>query len=515
MKMKMDKKWLYSSLVFLVAMLVTFLVAVYSYQMQLSYGKRIFESLAERQTEILKEFIDNDLDQIGAGANFFYSVDPSQWGQFQTFANEVIADSNTLITLQWMQKVEKKDIPQFLAQARQENPEFELYTVPKDKSLTYGYIMPAGEPIYVARDIYPVNPVNQKVLGFYDARMRFQLILDNIRAHQKVSVSDKVRLLQDGHDKATKKDGILVYHPVFDRNNDQNLIGVVIGVIRTSSYFDGLMTRTAAKTQLEVRVVDLGFDAEDDPVLFESKNWQQSSGYEISTKIELPNREWRICFRLTEDITVNDQLVLSAITIGGFVIALLLSYIMFLQVRAQSHLESLLEDRTEELRFMVNHDALTGIYNRRAFNDLIANAIEEDRPFALAGFDIDKFKSINDSYGHPGGDQVLAHVANTVKRYLHPDDHLVRLGGDEFCIISSLVDVEELRRYLEGIRQAMCDHTTQIGTHAVTCTLSIGAVIRKDEDAEQIMQLADAQLYLSKEAGRNCVTIAQEVDEQS
>ncbi len=502
-------------MVFLVAMLVTFFVAVYSYQMQLSYGKRIFENLVERQTEILKEFIGNDLDQIGTGANFFYSVDRSQWGQFQTFAGEVIASSNTLVTLQWMQKVEKQDIPQFLLQARQDIPNFELYTVPKDKSLTYGYVMPSGEPIFVARDIYPVNPVNQKVLGFYDARMRFQLILDNMRTHHQVSVSDKVRLLQDGHNKATKKDGILVYHPVFDRTNDQKLIGVVIGVIRTSHYFDALMTRTATKAELDVRVVDLGFDAEDDPVLFESKNWQQSSGYEINTIIQLPNREWSVSFRLAEDITVNDQLILAAITVGGFVIALLLSYIMFLQVRAQSHLESLLEERTEELRFMVNHDALTGLYNRRAFNELIAQAIDEERPFTLVGFDIDKFKSINDNYGHPGGDQVLSHVANTVKRYLHPDDHLMRLGGDEFCIISTVVNVDELSRYLEGIRQAMCDHTTQIGEHAVTCTLSIGAVIRKSEGAEQIMQLADAQLYLSKEAGRNRVTIAQEVDEQS
>ncbi|GAK87923.1 hypothetical protein JCM19238_5533 [Vibrio ponticus] len=64
MQFKLDKKWLYSSSAFLITMLVTFFVAFYSYQMQVSYGKRMFESLAERQTEILKEFLDNDLDQI-------------------------------------------------------------------------------------------------------------------------------------------------------------------------------------------------------------------------------------------------------------------------------------------------------------------------------------------------------------------------------------------------------------------------------------------------------------------
>ncbi|GAK87924.1 GGDEF family protein [Vibrio ponticus] len=408
-----------------------------------------------------------------------------------------------------MQKVEKHQIPQFLEQVRQQHPDFRLYTVPKDQPITYGYIMPNDEPIFVARDIYPDNAINQKVLGFYDARVRFQLILDNMRIQHKVSVSDKVRLLQDGHERSTKKDGILVYHPVFDRNNGQELIGVVIGVIRTSQYFNGLMTRTAAKTQLEVRVVDLGFDAEDDPILFESKNWSQSKGHEINTQIDLPNRSWSLSFRLTEDITANDELILIAITFGGVVIAGLLSYIVFMQVRAQAHLESLLEERTEELRFLVQHDTVTGLYNRRAFNDFIGQVIDAAEPFSLIGFDIDNFKQINDSFGHPGGDQMLAHVANTVTRYLQAGDRLIRLGGDEFCIISSVANAQQLEQYLNRIREEVCNSYISLNQQEVACTLSIGAAIRNGEDAEQLMQLADAQLYASKKAGRNRVTIAQ------
>lgn len=509
MKITFDKRWMYTALTFCITVLVTLVVALYSYQMQLSYGKRLFESLAERQTEILKEFIDNDLDQIGTGAIFFYSTDRGHWHNFQTFADQVISSSQTLITLQWMERVEKADIPQFLAQVRREHPEFSLYTIPKDSPIVYGYIMPDDAPIFVARDIYPVNKINQKVLGFYDSRLRFQLAVDNMRFQHKVSVSDKVRLLQDGVAQDMTKDGMLVYHPVFDRESNQQLIGVVIGVIRTSKYFDGLMTRTAANMQLEVKVVDLGFDAEDDPVLFESKNWHHTDGYEIQTTIQLPNRQWLISFRLAEDITANDKVILVAITSGGFVIAVLLSYIVFLQVRAQSHLASLLKKRTEELQFLVDHDALTGLYNRRAFNGFIARSIAEGQQFALIGFDIDRFKLINDSYGHPGGDQMLCHVARTIEEHLQPGDLFVRLGGDEFCIISRLIDRQKLQAYLESIRSAMCTNKIQVGNHMVTCTLSIGAAIRQEEDAEQIMQIADAQLYFSKKAGRNIATIAQ------
>jgi len=509
MKITFDKRWLYTALTFCITMLVTLVVAVYSYQTQLHYGKRLFESLAERQTEILKEFIDNDLDQIGTGANFFYSTDRDHWHNFQTFADQVISASQTLITLQWMERVEKADIPQFLAKVRREQPDFRLYTIPKDSPIVYGYIMPDDAPIFVARDIYPANKINQKVLGFYDSRLRFQLAVDNMRFQHKVSVSDKVRLLQDGITQDMIKDGMLVYHPVFERNHNQQLIGVVIGVIRTSKYFDGLMTRTAANRQLEVKVTDLGFDAEDDPVLFESKNWSNTDGFEVATSISLPNREWLISFRLTEDITANDKLILVAITFGGFVIAVLLSYIVFLQVRAQSHLASLLKKRTEELQFLVDHDALTGLYNRRAFNGFIARSIAQNHQFTLIGFDIDKFKQINDSYGHPGGDQMLCHVARTIEAYLKPGDRFVRLGGDEFCIISSVIERPKLQAYLESIRHAMCESKIQIGDHMVTCTLSIGAAIRLNEDAEQIMQIADAQLYFSKKAGRNIVSIAQ------
>ncbi|MGF1910925.1 sensor domain-containing diguanylate cyclase [Vibrio kasasachensis] len=509
MKIVFDKKWLYTALTFWVTMLVTCVVAIYSYQMQINYGKRLFESLAQRQTEILKEFVNNDLDQIGTGANFFYSTSRDEWSNFDTFAEQVMTSSQTLVTLQWMERVEKDDIPQYLAKVRLDQPDFRLYTIPKDAPVTHGYIMQADEPIYVARDIYPENDINKKVLGFYDSRLRFQLVIDNMRFQQKVSVSDKVRLLQDGLTKDMKKDGMLVYHPVFNRGDDQQLIGVVIGVIRTSHYFDGLMTRTAANRQLEVKVNDLGFDAEDDSVLFESKNWTTTKGFELDTIIQLPNRQWKVSFRLTEDNTANDKLILSAIVFGGFVIAILLSYIVFLQVRAQSHLASLLETRTEELRFLVNHDALTGLYNRRAFNEFITQAIDKDREFTLIGFDVDRFKYINDNYGHPGGDQLLRHVAATVEECINPDDLLVRLGGDEFCIISQVVKRVDLQAYLETIRAVMCERKTLLGGHMVTCTLSIGAAIRVGEDAEQIMQIADAQLYFSKNSGRNKVTIAE------
>ncbi|MFW8120872.1 CHASE domain-containing protein, partial [Klebsiella pneumoniae] len=88
-----------------------------------------------------------------------------------------------------------------------------MFTIPKHGPKTYGYVL-SGEPAFIATDIYPNDPVNNDVLGFYSSRERFKLILDNVRETGEANISDKVRLLQDGLDSDTPKGGMLVFHPV-------------------------------------------------------------------------------------------------------------------------------------------------------------------------------------------------------------------------------------------------------------------------------------------------------------
>jgi diguanylate cyclase (GGDEF)-like protein len=158
---------------------------------------------------------------------------------------------------------------------------------------------------------------------------------------------------------------------------------------------------------------------------------------------------------------------------------------------------------------MVNHDALTGLLNRRAFNEQLHDLVFQEKVFSLAAFDVDKFKNINDSFGHIVGDEMLIHVAELVTENLAPDDIFVRMGGDEFCIISSITDRDELYRYLNNIARIVALSSHDNGEQKIRCSLSIGAVVRTIESEEDILQLADTQLYKSKKAGRNCVTVAE------
>lgn len=502
------KKFLFPAVTLVFTLMLTCYLVYFAYQAQQSHSMDLVDKLAEQQSENLQQVIESDLHFIGAGANFFRSTHPDDWDRFSIFAEQVLSSSQSLIALQWMQRVESKDIDTHIAKVRATFPFYEIYTIPKDGPKTFGYILPNNQPIYTASDVYPRSEANFKALGYYSSRSRFQLVLDHIVKTGQPSLSDKVRLLQDGIDKSISKTGLLVYHPVFSVDQPQKLIGVVIGAIRSTKYFESIVLRTATEQELLVRVTDLGFDAEDDPILYQSDGWQESQGIDIQKRIRLPNREWVVDFKLAGTVPYNDKMVLWSIGLTGLTVSLLLTYIVYLLLRDQEYLEKLLNERTRELQFLVDYDALTGIYNRRAFSRHLQQRVTDNQCFSLIGFDIDEFKQINDSYGHIAGDEVLIGVANVVLGQLREGDIFVRIGGDEFCIISNVTEPQALADYVQQICDAVGQAAYHFAQHDIRCTLSIGAAIRTDESQEDILQHCDAELYKSKQAGRNCVSIA-------
>jgi diguanylate cyclase (GGDEF)-like protein len=464
------------------------------------------DSFATHQTLSLEAFIANDVAYIGSGANFFYANDPENWDKFDRFAQQTINVSKSLIGLQWMQKVAADEIAEHTAKMKEKYPSYELFTIPKHEAKVFGYILD-GEPAFIASDLYPNTQANDNVLGFYFSRERFKLVLDNIKQTRKANISDKVRLLQDGLDQNTPKTGMLVYHPVFEGESD-NLLGVVIGVVRTTYYFENLLASAVGDMDVYIRVTDTGFEAEDSPILFETEGYEAVSGHHITKTISLTNRDWKVDYKIDSCISFYGYLVLTGIALVGTTISLLLAYIVNMQIREKERLYQMLDKRTEELRFLANHDSLTEVYNRRAFNKMLDKAIQRNEPFSLIGFDVDKFKGINDQFGHPAGDALLIHVIKLISVSLKEGDNLFRIGGDEFCIISSITNHEALERYLQCIlrtvSQSHCEHKGR----QLSCTLSIGAAIYANENTEEILQKTDSMLYQSKSNGRNRVTIA-------
>lgn len=147
-------------------------------------------------------------------------------------------------------------------------------------------------------------------------------------------------------------------------------------------------------------------------------------------------------------------------------------------------------------------DALTGILNRYMFHETRKLLSESAIPLALVLIDVDKFKDINDTYGHAGGDQVLIRVAQTIKENLRGSDYVFRVGGDEFAAILPEITAEQadtIKNKLLHINEILQQPTE----NAAGVSLSIGMALSERGYHEKLYEQADRALYWIKEHGRN------------
>jgi len=164
----------------------------------------------------------------------------------------------------------------------------------------------------------------------------------------------------------------------------------------------------------------------------------------------------------------------------------------------------------EALRVEATHDSLTGLWNRPAilvtFRHEIDRAEREGSSLAIALADIDHFKKINDTCGHPVGDAVLREVARRMQSSIRSYDTMGRYGGEEFLIVSPRCDLERAMKLAERVRQSVCSQTIEIEGKEIPVTLSLGvAVSQSAEDTPSLIAGADAALYQAKHLGRNRV----------
>jgi diguanylate cyclase (GGDEF)-like protein len=176
--------------------------------------------------------------------------------------------------------------------------------------------------------------------------------------------------------------------------------------------------------------------------------------------------------------------------------------------------EQLLQAR-EALRHQAMHDGLTGLLNHAAVLEALENELSrarrENQPLSLAICDLDRFKQINDSYGHPAGDLVLQEAARRLKAAVRCYDPVARYGGEEFLVVLAGCDGESARIQAERIREAIAAEPFEAGGASVlvTCSIGVSSCGPGDAvDASTLMREADRALYLSKRAGRNRVSVA-------
>ncbi len=156
-------------------------------------------------------------------------------------------------------------------------------------------------------------------------------------------------------------------------------------------------------------------------------------------------------------------------------------------------------------------DSLTGLYNRKKLDDILADQLarfkRNQRPFALLMLDIDHFKKLNDTYGHLAGDQVLASVARTFSNSIRNIDFVARYGGEEFVIVLPETALSAAHDMAERILTQVRSASYQFNDQSIAVTLSIGVAMSRssDESADTLLARTDRMLYEAKRAGRDRV----------
>jgi diguanylate cyclase (GGDEF)-like protein len=165
----------------------------------------------------------------------------------------------------------------------------------------------------------------------------------------------------------------------------------------------------------------------------------------------------------------------------------------------------------KRLSFEASHDPLTGLQNRRAFFELLEEAVrgarERGEQHAVAFLDLDRFKVVNDQFGHAAGDRLLREVGPVMGRVVRGGDHLARIGGDEFGLLLTNCRIDDARHVADKIRAAVEDYRIEHEGQLLGIGVCIGLapINHLTASAASVIAAADAACYKAKAAGRNAI----------
>jgi diguanylate cyclase (GGDEF)-like protein len=178
-------------------------------------------------------------------------------------------------------------------------------------------------------------------------------------------------------------------------------------------------------------------------------------------------------------------------------------------VNLNEELEDRVLERTEQLRELASRDPLTGLYNRRHFNEVLLRCLSEARRYrselSVMMIDMDRFKTVNDELGHQTGDDVLILAARTIAAELRAEDVAARFGGDEFIVLMPRTDENDARKLAARVADRFRTETSRKHP-TINVSLSIGIASLTDSSAEtdqDLIRIADFALYEAKARGRN------------
>jgi diguanylate cyclase (GGDEF)-like protein len=291
--------------------------------------------------------------------------------------------------------------------------------------------------------------------------------------------------------------GINVYRPVYRDGAPTETVAqrraALIGFVAGAFHLDNFAAAAAA-TVPDASEVQLRIDGKR---VFGDKGELEDAA---SARLHVADRVWILVVRDPNRPDVSLPLLLAGV---GISLAFLLGALI-LVARRKERMQSLERDAYE--------DSLTGLKNRRSFEEglrgTMARGRRERTTGALLMIDLDDFKRVNDSYGHPAGDSLIGEVAEVLRRRTRESDVLARLGGDEFAIVLPRCSESEARVVAEAIAEAIREHESPEGVGSITASVGV-AMFGEDPrtSVETLVREADTAMYAAKDAGRDGVRV--------
>lgn len=386
-------------------------------------------------------------------------------------------------------------------------------------------VTPAGErPVYSS--IVYLEPFDEKNLRAFGYDMFSEPVrrtaMEQARDTGKVAVSAKVTLVQEGS--RNVQAGFLMYLPVYANEPSsslpaniaqrrKNLVGWVYAPFRMNDFMLGL--EGSRDSDLDIEIYDESMS--DQSRMYDSVPSVSAGNFfrplRSISQIIAANRTWAVATTALPAFRERMQSDRPLIILqAGFSISLMLALLtwLFLDDRAQA-----LHAANQAMQLAL-YDTLTGLPNRKLLEERINQALTHARrhnsPVALLFIDLDKFKPVNDNYGHAYGDLLLKDVAARLHDCMRESDTAARLGGDEFVALLSEVDGKAGVTAVATKILNRLSKPYEISGHVFEISASIGAAFYPDDaaDAKALMRAADMAMYQAKNSGRGTVSFANE-----
>ncbi|MFC1748687.1 diguanylate cyclase [Pseudomonadota bacterium] len=332
----------------------------------------------------------------------------------------------------------------------------------------------------------------QKLLGFVELGMEVDQTVDSMRDLFGLDIF--VLINKQYLDRGGWEDGMRT----FGRAPDWERFPQVVISMHGKQVLPDVLSAHIRETDFSkhTSAFKIQFELENQYVIFQPL--QDVAGHSVGT------------IAMLVDITDASKQVRESVIIGSVAVAVAAVILILFFYWFVGRIGARMARNELRLQEMATHDGLTGLLNRRQFNLILQESIDRQarygRPVSLAMIDIDHFKRVNDTYGHPAGDAVLVELAKRLARQARAIDRVCRYGGEEFVVLLPETDAAGASVFAQRLCDAMATEQWELGNGTqITVTVSIGIASCPEHASEPLALLtaADKALYTAKETGRN------------